>query len=136
MRSVAVAAILLLMAARALALDITTRGGTIYRHCEVTAVEPDGIVITSTEGVARIPFEEMPEALQEQYHMNADAVAEYRKRLAAVQAAARKAADELKAKRDLAAKMEREKRRLAEQQSVAGSEQGSANPGLAGNAAG
>jgi len=52
MRSVTVAAILIIMAVRAFAMDITTRTGTIYRHCEVTRVEPDGIVIISVAGVS------------------------------------------------------------------------------------
>ncbi|MEI9895398.1 MAG: J domain-containing protein [Chthoniobacter sp.] len=76
----------MLVAGRCLALDITTREGATYRHCEVTKVEPDGIVISSADGIARIPFEEMPAALQAQYHLDAAQVAEYRNRLKDAQA--------------------------------------------------
>lgn len=61
------------------ALDITTRDGTLYSNVTVTAQEPDGIRIQHSEGVARIPFEKLPDALQKQYHFDPSKVAAYRK---------------------------------------------------------
>lgn len=64
------------------ALDITTRSGTAYRHCEVIKVEPDGIRISHATGAAKISFEELPDALQRQYGYDAAKAAAYRKTIA------------------------------------------------------
>lgn len=111
MRIIAIALVLTLFVSVCFALDITTRDGTTYRHCDVTRVEPDGIVVTHSEGVARIPFENLPQALQTKYHFDPATVAEYRKRIADAQAAAAKKAAEEAAQRraaQLQAQRERE----------------------------
>lgn len=70
------------------ALDITTRSGTAYRHCEVVKVEPDGIRISHADGAAKISFEELPDALQRQYGYDAAKAAAYRKTAADAKSAA------------------------------------------------
>ena len=70
----------LILSSACLAMDITTRAGITYKKAEVTAVEWDGLRITHSTGVAKIPVEELPEALQKQYRYDLSAVAAYRKK--------------------------------------------------------
>lgn len=70
------------------AADITTRDGTIYHNTQVTAVEPDGIRVMHSIGVAKLRFEDLPEALQKQYHYDPGKVAAYRKQVGDQQKAA------------------------------------------------
>ncbi len=70
------------------AANITTRDGTIYRNAQVTGVDPDGIRVTHSTGVAKLRFEDLPEALQKQYHYDAAKVAAYRKQVEDAQKAA------------------------------------------------
>ena len=76
------------------AANITTRDGTTYRNAQVTGVDSDGIRVTHSTGVAKLRFEDLPEALQKQYHYDAAKVTAYRKQVedaqkpAAAQAAA------------------------------------------------
>jgi hypothetical protein len=62
-----------------LGLDITTQKGVAYRHCKVTRVDPDGLSVTHSTGVTRIPFEDLPKSLQQQYHYDPSKAAAYRK---------------------------------------------------------
>jgi len=71
-------ATLLFSAEAALAVDITTRDGTTYRHAVVTAVEPDVLHVTHSNGVARIPFEDLPTSIQQKYHYDPAKAVEYR----------------------------------------------------------
>lgn len=59
------------------ALDITTNDGAIYRDCVISKVEPDALKITHAVGLARIPYEKLPKALQDQY-FDPEKVAVYR----------------------------------------------------------
>jgi hypothetical protein len=61
------------------ALDITTRSGSTYRKCEVMNVEPDGLTVGHTEGVVKIPFEDLPKPIQERYHFDPAKGIAYRK---------------------------------------------------------
>jgi hypothetical protein len=63
------------------AADITTRDGTTYHNAQVTGVDPDGIHVTHSIGVAKLRFEELPDALQKQYHYDPGKVAAYRKQI-------------------------------------------------------
>ena len=61
-------------------LEIKTTDGAKYEQATVTRVDGDGLRIAYRFGVAKIPFERLPESLKRQYHFNATAVAAYRKR--------------------------------------------------------
>jgi hypothetical protein len=61
------------------ASDITTRDGTTYKHAEVTGVDADGPRITHSTGVTKIPFDNLPDALQKEYGYNPAKVAAYNK---------------------------------------------------------
>ena len=88
MKKLAAVLVALACAHACFALDIITRSGTAYRHCEVVKVEPDGIRISHADGAAKISFEELPEALQRQYGYDAAKAAAYRKVAADAKAAA------------------------------------------------
>ncbi len=51
--------------------EITTRDGTTYHNAKITAVDVDGIHVMHSNGVARLRFEDLPDALQKQYHYDA-----------------------------------------------------------------
>ena len=55
--------------------DIITRRGDYYHDVEVTKVETDGIRVTHSDGVAKIPFPDLPDDLQKKYHYDPDALA-------------------------------------------------------------
>jgi len=95
--------ILCLMTQGALALDIITTDGKVYRSCSVTQAEPDALRIMYSDGAARIPYEKLPSALQKQY-FDPDKVAAYREQVAEAKKAAEEAA---------AAKAELERRQRA-----------------------
>ncbi|MGC3990047.1 MAG: superinfection immunity protein [Chthoniobacteraceae bacterium] len=77
-----VAAVLMATASTLYAATITDTDGNIYREAKVTQVEPDGLRITYAQGVAKIPFEKMPRALREQYHIDIGKAYVYRDALA------------------------------------------------------
>jgi len=101
----------------AFALEITTTDGKTYHQCEISKVEPDALRITHTDGVARIPYDKLPSALQKQYFDPAK-VAAYREQFAEQQqAAAAKAAEAERVREEAAARAEAEqKEQAAEQQ--------------------
>ena len=90
MRSILFTLTFVLATSLSLAFDITTREGTTYKQCVVTNVEPDGICISYPDGAAKIPFIDLPESLQKEYHYDAAKVTEYRKKVASLQALAAK----------------------------------------------
>jgi len=45
--------------------NITTVSGVTYERCRVTNVQPDGISISHSRGVATIPFTDLPQSIQE-----------------------------------------------------------------------
>jgi len=105
MRIIAFALALILFASACFALDITTRDGATYRRCEIRSIEPDGIVIMHSDGIAWIPYENLPLSIQTKYHFDPAKVAEYRKHLAEAQAAEAKKAVELRAQNARAAQL-------------------------------
>ena len=50
--------------------DIRTNSGTVYRNAKILRAESDGIIVTHSVGVAKIPFEDLPTTLQQKYHYN------------------------------------------------------------------
>jgi Superinfection immunity protein len=87
MRHASAAALLLSMAlaSTALSADITTANGTLFHDARVTAVDPDGLHIAHKFGVAKIPFEELPEDLRTKYHYDKQKADAYRQQLRARQ---------------------------------------------------
>ena len=63
----ALAILALLSATFALADDFKTINGKEYKNAKVTRVEPDGIVITFSGGIAKIPFIELSAEIQKKY---------------------------------------------------------------------
>src|SRR5947207_11768399 len=110
--------VLLLAATSSFAADITTRDGTTYRNVEVTGVDADGIRVMHSNGVAKLRFEELPEALQKQYHYDAAKVSAYRKKVEDAQkaAAAQAAAARQQREREIQEAQEAERRRVEEAQ--------------------
>jgi len=73
----------ILVVSTVFSLDITTRDGKTYKRAKVTGVYPDGLSITHSTGVTKVPFENLPDAIQKEYNYDPAKVA-----------ASRKAADE------------------------------------------
>jgi Superinfection immunity protein len=93
MRHASAAALLIFFAfgSGALSFDITTLNGTVYHDARVTTVDPDGLHVAHRFGVAKIPFEELPEDLRTKYHYDKQKAAAYRQQLSARQGANRPA---------------------------------------------
>ena len=66
-----------LSASIALADDFKTIDGKEYKNAKVSRVEPDGIVITFSGGIVKLPFIELPADLQKKYGYNSTAAAAY-----------------------------------------------------------
>jgi len=75
------------------AIHVTTTDGTTYKHAEITRVEPDALVLTLPDGIARVPYEKLPTTLRSRY-FNPAKVATYRSEQARQAAAAKSAAEQ------------------------------------------
>lgn len=97
--------IIVLVAAATLAHadTIVTTKGEKFENVTISRAEPDGLVISSTYGIIKIPFAELSPELQRKYHYDSNAAATFRKQLndasaareEAVRAAKEKHAQEL-----------------------------------------
>jgi hypothetical protein len=61
------ALLILCFASVVLADDFKTIGGKEYKNAKVSRVEPDGIVITFSGGIVKIPFTELSAEIQKKY---------------------------------------------------------------------
>jgi hypothetical protein len=61
----------------ALADDFKTIDGKEYKHATVSRVEPDGIVITFSGGIVKLPFAELSPELQKKYGYDSKAAEAY-----------------------------------------------------------
>jgi hypothetical protein len=52
----------------ALAEDFKAIDGKEYKNVTVSRVEPDGIVLTSSSGISKVYFTELPKEVQERFH--------------------------------------------------------------------
>jgi hypothetical protein len=79
--------------------DIQLRDGKQYMRCKSARVLPDGILLSHEGGMARIPFEKLPDEYQRKYGYDPVKVAAYRAQVAAERArvAAEKAVREWRA---------------------------------------
>jgi hypothetical protein len=66
-----------LFASVALAEDFKTIEGKEYKNVRVSRVEPDGIVITFSGGIVKLPFTELPPEAQKKYGYDSSAAAAY-----------------------------------------------------------
>ena len=66
------------LASVALADDFKTINGKEYKNAKVSRVELDGIVITFSGGIVKIPFTELSPEIQKKYGYNPDAAADFR----------------------------------------------------------
>ena len=60
--------LILCVASVVLADDFKTIDGKEYKNVTVKRVEPDGIVLTSSSGISKVYFTELPEEVQERFH--------------------------------------------------------------------
>jgi hypothetical protein len=57
--------------------DFKTLDGKEYKNVKVSRVEPDGIVITFSGGIVKLPFTELPGEVQKKYGYDSQAAATY-----------------------------------------------------------
>jgi hypothetical protein len=72
--------ILCLASVVALADDFKTIDGKEYKNVKVRRVEPDGIVITFSGGIVKIPFTELSPEIQKKYGYDTKAAADFQQR--------------------------------------------------------
>jgi hypothetical protein len=65
------------LATVSLADDFKTIDGQEYKGATVTRVEPDGIVLTTSSGISKVYFTELPKDVQEQFHYDPAKAAAY-----------------------------------------------------------
>jgi hypothetical protein len=63
----------------AIADDFKTIEGKEYKNAKVSRVEPDGIVITFSGGIVKIPFAELSPEIQKKYGYDSQAAADFQK---------------------------------------------------------
>src|SRR5437764_10098657 len=61
----------------ALAEDFKTLDGKEYKNVTVSRVELDGIVLTSSSGISKVYFTELPKEIQERFHYDSAKSAAY-----------------------------------------------------------
>ena len=76
MRS-ALVILIVCFASIALADDFKTIDGKEYKNVKVSRIEPDGIVITFSGGIVKIPFTELSPEIQKKYGYDAKAAADF-----------------------------------------------------------
>jgi thiol-disulfide isomerase/thioredoxin len=69
--------LILCFASLALADDFKLIDGKEYKNVTVSRIEPDGIVLRTKSGIAKVYFVELPKDVQERFHYNAAIAAAY-----------------------------------------------------------
>src|SRR5438874_5652745 len=72
--------------------------GKEYKNVRVSRVEPDGIVLISKSGIAKVYFTELPTEVQERFHYDAEQAAAYSAEQTASQVALQNQQAELRRK--------------------------------------
>jgi len=85
---------LLSFATAALSEDFKTVNGKEYKDATVTRVDPDGVVVKTKSGIAKVYFIELPKEVQEQFHYDSGKAASYSAEQAANYTAYQKQQDE------------------------------------------
>jgi thiol-disulfide isomerase/thioredoxin len=79
--------LILCFASVALAEDFKAIDGKEYKNVRVSRVEPDGIVLKSKSGIAKVYFTELPKEIQDRFHYDAANASAYSAEQAAGQVA-------------------------------------------------
>ncbi len=61
--------------------NIKTVDGKEYKKTTNTRAEPDGLMITFSGGIVKIPFPELPQELRDRYHFDPKAAAQFRQQI-------------------------------------------------------
>src|SRR2546430_12388096 len=93
--------------------DFKTIDGKEYKNVTVSRVEPDGIMLTSSSGISKVYFTELPKDVQERFHYDSVKSAAYSAWQNAGLEALQKQQDEVM--RKLAAEAEKNNRYAAQQ---------------------
>jgi chromosome segregation ATPase len=80
--------------AAALAEDFKTVNGKEYKDASVTRVDPDGFMVKTKSGIAKVYFTELPKEVQERFHYDSEKAASYSAEQAANYTAYQKQQDE------------------------------------------
>jgi hypothetical protein len=78
--------------------DFKTIDGTEYKNVKVSHVEPDGIVVTFSGGIAKLYFAELPPEVQQRFNYDPEKAAAYSAEQAAASAQARESQGKLRRK--------------------------------------
>ena len=105
-----------LTAAIAFGDDFKTTDGKEYKNVAVSRVEPDGIVLTSSSGISKVYFTELPREVQERFHYDSAKASAYSAEQAKNYAAFQKKQEEVQTKREESAA--KNNQYLAEQESA------------------
>ena len=96
--------------------DLRTINGKEYRDATISRVEPDGIVVKTKSGIAKVYFTELPKDVQERFHYDSERATSYSSEQAANYAAYQKQQEE--ARRQQADADAKHRAILAEQQAT------------------
>jgi chromosome segregation ATPase len=96
--------------------DFKTVNGKEYKDATVTRVDPDGIMVKTKSGIAKVYFTELPKELQERFHYDSEKTASYSAEQAANYTAYQKQQDD--AQRQQQAVDAKKNAALAEQQAA------------------
>src|SRR6266705_4251869 len=77
MNKTALAILAALSASIALADDFKTTDGKEYKNAKINRVEPDGIVISFSGGIVKIPFADLSQELQRKYNYDPEAAKQF-----------------------------------------------------------
>lgn len=58
-------------------VDITTQSGQVYKNAKITRVEPDGITVMYSKGIAKVPFTDLSEEYRKEYGYDPEQASAY-----------------------------------------------------------
>jgi hypothetical protein len=96
----AITFLILCFASIVLADDFKTIEGKEYKNVKVSRVEPDGIVISFSGGIVKIPFTELSPEVQKKYGYDAKAAGDFQQQTYQADVTRARQLAEAKAKRD------------------------------------
>jgi 23S rRNA pseudoU1915 N3-methylase RlmH len=77
MNTKVLAFLILSFAAAAFSEDFKTVNGKEYKDASITRVDPDGIVVKTKSGIAKVYFAELPKDVQERFHYDQQKASAY-----------------------------------------------------------
>ena len=88
--------LILSLTSAVLSEDFKTINGKEYKDATVTRVEPDGIVVKTDSGIAKVYFTELPKEVQERFHYDSGKAVSYSAEQAASYTAYQKQLEEIR----------------------------------------